>query len=94
MPFITEELWHLLRDRKEGDDIIIAAWPKINVANDEILKAFPIAAELIGEIRNFRQSKGLSPKEALALSIRSNGSTCGIEDFWGCDYEAWQFIGN
>jgi valyl-tRNA synthetase len=25
MPFITEEIWHLLRDRKEGDDIMAAA---------------------------------------------------------------------
>jgi len=74
MPFITEELWHLLRDRKEGDDIIIASWPKIESKNQEVLNAFPIAAELIGEIRNFRQSKGLSPKEALALSVRSKGS--------------------
>ncbi|MFN0189009.1 MAG: valine--tRNA ligase, partial [Bacteroidia bacterium] len=81
MPFISEELWHLLKDRKDGDDIIIASWPKINVANEEILKAFPIAAELIGEIRNFRQSKGLSPKEALALSIRSNGSTSALKIF-------------
>ena len=81
MPFISEELWHLLTERKDGDDIIIASWPKINAANEEILKAFPIAAELIGEIRNFRQSKGLSPKEALALSIRSNGSTAALKIF-------------
>ena len=81
MPFISEEIWHLLKERKDGDDIIIASWPKIDVANEEILKAFPIAAELIGEIRNFRQSKGLSPKEALALSIRSNGSTSALKIF-------------
>ena len=28
-PFITEEIWHLLRERKEGDDIIIATMPDI-----------------------------------------------------------------
>jgi valyl-tRNA synthetase len=28
-PFVAEELWHLIRERKEGDDIIIAEWPKV-----------------------------------------------------------------
>jgi valyl-tRNA synthetase len=28
MPFLTEEVWHHLRERKAGEDIIIAAWPK------------------------------------------------------------------
>jgi len=27
MPFITEEIWHLLRERTEGDDIIVASMP-------------------------------------------------------------------
>jgi valyl-tRNA synthetase len=78
MPFISEELWHLVKERTKGDDIIIAKWPKIVAGNKEVLKAFPLAADLIGEIRNFRQSKGLSPKEALALSIRSNGSNATL----------------
>lgn len=78
MPFISEELWHLVKERAKGDDIIIAKWPKIVAGNEEVLKAFPLASDLIGEIRNFRQSKGLSPKEALALSIRSNGSNATL----------------
>lgn len=81
MPFISEELWHLVKERAKGDDIIIAKWPKIVGGNEEVLKAFPLAADLIGEIRNFRQSKGLSPKEALALSIRSNGSNATLSIF-------------
>jgi valyl-tRNA synthetase len=81
MPFISEELWHLVKERSKGDDIIIAKWPQISAGNEEVLKAFPLAADLIGEIRNFRQSKGLSPKEALALSIRSNGSNTSLSIF-------------
>lgn len=81
MPFISEELWHLVKARAKGDDIIIAKWPKVETGNEEVLKAFPLAADLIGEIRNFRQSKGLSPKEALALSIRSNGSNATLSIF-------------
>lgn len=70
MPFISEEIWHLLRERKDGDDIIIAAWPKPSDRNDDLLRSFPGAAGLITEIRNFRQSKGLSPREPLELLVR------------------------
>ena len=81
MPFITEEIWHLLKDRAEGDDIIIAAWPSISTPDKAILAEFPVAAELISEIRNFRQSKGLSPKEALDLKIRANGDVPALKRF-------------
>ncbi len=81
MPFLTEELWHLIRERKEGDDIIIAAWPKAAVLNEKVLKAFPPAAELIAEIRNFRQSKGISPKEKLELKVRGHDASGSIAQF-------------
>ena len=81
MPFISEELWHLLKERNEGDDIIISHWPRTEKINQSLLKSFPVAAELIGEIRNFRQSKGLSPKEALELKVRANGSSEGLNLF-------------
>lgn len=38
-------------------------------------------ARLISEIRNFRQSKGLSPKEALDLKIRANGNVPALQQF-------------
>ncbi len=81
MPFITEEIWHLLRERAAGEDIIIAHWPKAGVMDKAILSEFPVAAELISEIRNFRQSKGLSPKEALELMIRTTGDVPALNRF-------------
>ncbi|MBK9401225.1 MAG: valine--tRNA ligase [Bacteroidetes bacterium] len=81
MPFITEELWHLLKERKAGDDIIVAHWPKSEKINTEVLAAFPLATELIAEIRNFRQSKGLSPKEAIALKVRTKGTSKSLTLF-------------
>jgi valyl-tRNA synthetase len=75
MPFISEEIWHLLRERKEGDDIIIATWPEPAEKNDDLLRSFPGAAGLITEIRNFRQSKGLSPREPLELLVRNTQYT-------------------
>ncbi|MBL7923383.1 MAG: valine--tRNA ligase [Bacteroidia bacterium] len=81
MPFITEEIWHLLKERKEGEDIIVAPWPIAEAADGELLRAFPVAAELISEIRNFRQSKGISPKEPLELKIRQNSGSPALRYF-------------
>lgn len=81
MPFITEEIWHLLRERKEGDDIIISFWPVPGTADKTLLTSFPVAAALISEIRNFRQSKGLSPKEPLELLIRTSETSEPLQRF-------------
>lgn len=68
MPFITEELWQELQARKEGDSICIAEWPKTfgspKVDADKALL-------LITEVRAFRNSKGISPKESVELHIIS-----------------------
>ncbi len=72
MPFITEELWHELAERKEKDCILVARWPTPNAFDASILEHGSFAFELITEIRNTRNAKGLSPKEALKLSVNSS----------------------
>jgi valyl-tRNA synthetase len=81
MPFITEELWHELQERTNGDCIIIASWPKVKKANNTILQEGSIALEVISEIRNTRNAKGLSPKDALKLQVK-NGESSMIKSFW------------
>ncbi len=71
MPFITEELWHLIADRKEEDCIIVAEWPTASFTNKSILEQFNIAAEVVTNIRNTRKSKNISPKEKLSLYLKS-----------------------
>lgn len=83
MPFITEEIWHQLRERKEGDDIIISHWPEIAGYNSQLLDQFPVASSIITEVRTFRQSKNLSPKEALEVLYRSENESAEIELFKG-----------
>ena len=68
MPFITEELWQELQPRKDGDSICIAEWPTtFNSPKVDADKALL----LITEVRAFRNSKGLSPKESVELYIIS-----------------------
>ncbi len=74
MPFITEEIWHLINERSEKECIIVAKWPAINNSNPSILKHFDVMMELITTIRNIRKHKNISPKEKLQLFEKVNQS--------------------
>ncbi|HND44469.1 MAG TPA: class I tRNA ligase family protein, partial [Cyclobacteriaceae bacterium] len=80
MPFITEELWHELKDRKDWEYIIVAQWPAAGKSDESILKEADFAFELITQIRNARSSKGLSPKEVLKLHQKEQPKN--INTFW------------
>lgn len=69
MPFISEELWHAVKERKDGDDIIIAKWPDVKKYDQKLLAEFELCKSLISEIRNYRQQKNISPKMGLQLYI-------------------------
>lgn len=67
MPFITEELWGELKKRSERDCVIVASWPAPSTVDASILLEAEIAFETVTQIRNARNSKGISPKEAIKL---------------------------
>jgi valyl-tRNA synthetase len=70
MPFITEEIWHLMKERNERDCIIVAEWPKASATNQKLITDFEQCKEIVTQTRNIRQQKQLSPKEKLALFYR------------------------
>jgi len=72
MPFITEELYHLVNERKEKDCIIVAEWPKQITVNTKQLAEFEVCKEIVATIRNLRQQKQISPKEKLELFEKSD----------------------
>jgi valyl-tRNA synthetase len=80
MPFITEELWHELKERK-GSCIIVAPWPVPVGSHKSILEEGIFAFEIITEIRNARNAKGISPKESLKVLVKSGGENL-INNFW------------
>jgi valyl-tRNA synthetase len=73
MPFLTEEIWHLLRTREEKDCVMLAEWPIILPSQDtKMLDDFEVAKELVTMVRNVRAQKQLSPKEKLEVIERSD----------------------
>jgi valyl-tRNA synthetase len=81
MPFITEELWHELNSRKENDCIMISAWPKAETFDQALLDESAFAFQIITEIRNSRNAKGISPKDALKLLVKA-GEKAPVKLFW------------
>ena len=78
MPFLTEEVWNTLRERPEGASIMVQHMPHSVFFDQRMLEEFDTAREIISGVRNIRNSKGLSPKEALELYILSN--TFSVQD--------------
>ena len=74
MPFITEELWQHLTDRREGESIMYAGMPRSSSADSTaLLQSMERAKEIITAVRGVRASKNLSPREALALAVVDEG---------------------
>ncbi len=73
MPFVTEEVWHKLKDRQHGEDCIISSYPKAEEdfsldQNDTV----ELVKTLVSRVREHRQSKGISHKVELALEAKSS----------------------
>ena len=69
MPFITEELWQHLYDRKEGESIMTARMPEPQPVDMEIINRFETTKLVVAGIRTIRLQKGISNKEQLTLQI-------------------------
>ena len=71
MPFISEEIHHAIHQGNPAKPLVISEYPKAN----ESLSAFPMEPLLlVSEVRNLRNTKGLSPKECIQLWIPGNAS--------------------
>ena len=72
MPFITEEIWHEIRERKADDCIIVASWPQKSAFDKQLLDDAALNFDIVSNIRNIRSSKQISPKEPLELVAKNN----------------------
>lgn len=71
MPFISEELWQSIKERGSNDSICLAAFPKGGEVNESLLADFELLLEIVSTVRNTRNAKQISPKEALPLAVKT-----------------------
>lgn len=69
MPFVTEEIYHTLRDRKEMDDLIVKQLPVYDSLNEEVLKSGAKLKQLITSIRDTRNKNQLKPKDTIQIWV-------------------------
>lgn len=69
MPFVTEEIYHQLRNREEGNDLILKQLPAHGNLNAELLKQGKFLKEVITGVRDARNKNQLKPKDSIKLWI-------------------------
>jgi len=67
MPFITEELWQNLFERKPGESIMVAPLISGTQVNEALLKDIEFTKEVVAGVRNVRAAKNIPQKEELTL---------------------------
>ncbi|MFC1731045.1 valine--tRNA ligase [candidate division KSB1 bacterium] len=72
MPFITEEIWHHIKERDDGDYIMVAEIPMAQKYKKGILEQYDFFREVVMAIRNIRQEKSIPNRESIELFVKKN----------------------
>ena len=78
MPFLSEELWQNISERSPENALVISQQKKDATFDESIIKDFENSKELISGVRNYRQSKGISPRED--VEVFTNASSFDNEN--------------
>ena len=105
MPFVTEEIYHLIRDRKEKDFIMLAEMPKAEKFDENLLNEFEFVQEFVSCIRTIRNEKNIAQKNPLkayfthteqAFIVTKYSSVisklCNLEEFSACEQKVEKSI--
>jgi len=74
MPYLTEDIWHLLSDRDQNDCIVIDGLPERHRINHKVLEQFNFAKDVIIAVRGLRNEKNIPMKEQLQFFVKKNHS--------------------
>lgn len=75
MPFVTEEIWHQLKNRHDGNDCMLSEYPRPGRVDATLVKDMERAKDIVSKIRDARSSNGVSPKEPLSFFIEKTDSS-------------------
>lgn len=74
MPFITEELWQHIAERKDGESVMTALLPKAGAFSEQTIADMDVAKDIIAGIRTVRLQKNIPNKEELELQVMGEGN--------------------
>jgi len=74
MPFITEEIYHLLKERKDDDDLCMKQFESIKTSDKTILQEGELLKKVISAIRDARNKNQIKPKESIKLYIQAEAT--------------------
>jgi valyl-tRNA synthetase len=86
-PFITEEIWHSIKERKEKECIIVAEYPKGGKYDTALLANFELQKEYLRLVRGLRQQNGISMKDELIQVEQDKTLSAGIMKLSGTKYK-------
>jgi valyl-tRNA synthetase len=69
MPFVTEELWQNIAERKEGESVMFSQQPSELPYDEKMLAEFDLAREVVSAVRNIRAKQNVPNKEQVALEV-------------------------
>ena len=72
MPFLTEEIWTILKERESGSSLMVEQQPEAAPYNQRLIDRFSFAETVIIAIRSARKEKNIPQKEGLQLYVRKN----------------------
>ncbi|MBK8923080.1 MAG: valine--tRNA ligase [Saprospirales bacterium] len=78
MPFITEEIWHQLRERAPGDDCMLQAYPAPGQPDEALIGQMEEAKEVVAKVRDLRNQNQVKPREALKMAVQTSASASAL----------------
>jgi valyl-tRNA synthetase len=69
MPFLTEEVYHALKTRTAGDDLMVSSLKDVDALDENILKQGDLLKTFITAIRDLKVKQGLKPKDEVTLYL-------------------------
>jgi valyl-tRNA synthetase len=67
MPFITEEMWHSIRERADGDDCIISTYPTKASYDKSLIKDIDQLKDIVSNTRDIRNKNGIKMTDSIPL---------------------------
>lgn len=69
MPFITEEIWHLIANRAPSESIMVSRYAPLKEFDADVIEKFDVAMQVVSAVRNIRAKKNIPQKEQLTLQV-------------------------